>query len=1004
MYRPPGPHYIPALREWNEDFLKEIPHGLGHEVDSFAESFIGEPILNLDADIISPFLASADDTQSERIRMFCSNSKTLRSLTQPSTLVQSQGHPHSLGSPYKRIAFITNGDKAGRVHKTTNVHTAEGLYNALSPPRFSARKAQANLEEGQSNTTTDMDRRCIYIRDLDPSIICALAATASKLQIPVLQRLITGHLESISSIAVTISDIPTPYFSMEFHLPYYVLVKPPRKPSDERGLRSVEDLYFSESNSQYLCEAEISGSLSGYNERVWTLHCFIDSYYEDQVGTGEEQHEDEYPERFLAKSQTLTPREYFLILLNYHIRYIRHRWTEVLNGIIPKLEKKVDEMNMSMCNITTRSHNMYSKPDSAFWDKLRKKLFEWDCQYLRERLAWSDRAKVLLQKIIQRLENLISAYEEFAGGDIDYFLDYEPAGTDSHSRRSSIIALQREFQLVRKQLELLRFSRKQVDAIAERLKQQLANCQDTNHIQIRDRLETKADGIKRLTWSMHFFGSFQVAAVILERLGGTMVKRDIIFFLLTLVVIILMYVGIKVTEILEQSDRPWFAKPGVEQVLVEQLRESTSVIGRYALKLKNKLSVLNTPQRATTLNLAGNFGYLRRLSHNSNLTLGQAVILLMYPAIFGNLIVALAMFTSIRIPIILLVSFMACIGTASVLGSRPHLIQKIMRKWKSQWEACPVETCPCHVEEHLFLFPDAWHRHMTAEHGPGILDRADLTELTAISTSNAGTKVPNAPCEPQQEGEPHNPANTATIQSQPRSPENRSDESQALDSLDLCVPDHRKGVLHQWKTLEFQRTWTDEDFYKELAIAYYPDKIDIRTPIRSWLSFTHLSRIRLTKFHLIHDHSTNTRKAMCFQDDVTTSQPGHILTYDVSQRLLAECVKQAQMQQISPTESLRTRRSSDDIFVAHMKGLTRDKHPIPTPGYQGWALEFVHSFNVPKLRLQFLIALAIWSVAGLASGMALGSVDSGFMVLGTGLSISQLVVAFLVFVVPPPRM
>ncbi|KAI0448904.1 hypothetical protein F5B21DRAFT_79455 [Xylaria acuta] len=121
------------------------------------------------------------------------------------------------------------------------------------------------------------------------------------------------------------------------------------------------------------------------------------------------------------------------------------------------------------------------------------------------------------------------------------------------------------------------------------------------------------------------------------------------------------------------------------------------------------------------------------------------------------------------------------------------------------------------------------------------------------------------------------------------------------------------------------------------------------------------------------------------------------------QRYLADQVRIAWQKQAANQDSLDIQGTIVSLAVGHLTAFARRKQPLPRLGYEGNALEFVESLNKRKLCLQLIIAVAVSIVAGAAVGSRSGSTERAFAVIGLGVSLSQLLVAMLTFLIPPPH-
>lgn len=151
-----------------------------------------------------------------------------------------------------------------------------------------------------------------------------------------------------------------------------------------------------------------------------------------------------------------------------------------------------------------------------------------------------------------------------------------------------------------------------------------------------------------------------------------------------------------------------------------------------------------------------------------------------------------------------------------------------------------------------------------------------------------------------------------------------------------------------------------------------------------------------SQFYLIKGHLHNGNKALCGGTQSLKNIPD-ILLERSTQRLLAQGVQKARTSQ-----GVLAANVGHPLFVRYIQSIVRNKQPVPWFGYEGIALEFVQSWNLKKIAVQLIVALLVFFCAGLITGFTTGSVDRGFLVGGLGIALSQLLVAVLVFAIPPP--
>lgn len=224
----------------------------------------------------------------------------------------------------------------GEARRHENPLTATGLFRALQEPQF------------DHKSLPDAARRLIYITDLDPTCIQALAATASVYQARVLRSAIYQYLQFRTSIAVNISATGFLAFQLDLHLPFFILKKSAPLETYQGGAsvrprRQWIDLSFLkldkfQSNSPKpmevwgIQEAQITCVVAGSDQWRWVGYGFVDAeidgiladsadedLFHDQIAAGELE----------ARFPIWTPREYWLCIFKIRSEYVRNQWDYV---------------------------------------------------------------------------------------------------------------------------------------------------------------------------------------------------------------------------------------------------------------------------------------------------------------------------------------------------------------------------------------------------------------------------------------------------------------------------------------------------------------------------------------------------------------------------------------------------------------------------------------------------------------------------------------------------
>lgn len=233
----------------------------------------------------------------------------------------------------------------GNARQYENPLTATGLFWALAEPRFN----HGNL--------SDAARRLIYVMDLDPACIHALAATVHCHQAPALRNAIYKHLAFQSSIEVSIPSAGFLNFQLELHLPLFLLrsSRPPESDIkvNSKPRRQWTDLSFLNFDTPKLqlqmpgevwgmYEAEISYVVTGSDDSRWIGYAFMDTGLDDLLT---ELSEDALSFDWVAageidaKHPLWRPRDHWVRVFDIRIEQVRKEW----DYLIYKLEPAVNQ-------------------------------------------------------------------------------------------------------------------------------------------------------------------------------------------------------------------------------------------------------------------------------------------------------------------------------------------------------------------------------------------------------------------------------------------------------------------------------------------------------------------------------------------------------------------------------------------------------------------------------------------------------------------------------------
>jgi hypothetical protein len=224
-------------------------------------------------------------------------------------------------------------DGSGATWPCENLLTATGLHRVLSNQRFGHEQLP------------DAARRLIYISDLDPACIYALATTTEAYQWKGLRNAICKYVTFQASIEVKIPTAGFLTFQLDLHIPFVILSKCP-PPHASNGMIKAKpprrwiDLSFLnfdglESRAQDstevwgMQEAQVSCVINGTDDWRWVGYGFVDSEVDgilaecfeedlvlDQIAGGE----------LCARFPLRQPRSYWVKIFELRIASIGKQW------------------------------------------------------------------------------------------------------------------------------------------------------------------------------------------------------------------------------------------------------------------------------------------------------------------------------------------------------------------------------------------------------------------------------------------------------------------------------------------------------------------------------------------------------------------------------------------------------------------------------------------------------------------------------------------------------
>jgi hypothetical protein len=318
--------------------------------------------MNADGDFLDIFFRDSDKTASlcevEVLADFCRG----MSLEEVVSCLGTAGHRRAVWLDDRENNPDLEG--SGDARQYGNPLTASGLYQSLKKLRFNGEKLP------------DAARRLIYITNLDPACIYALAATASWHQALVLRNAIYKHLAFQTSIAVNFPSDGFLTFQLDLHIPFFLLRKSPPPPPDEsvgkvntQPRRRWTDLSFltidtpdspdKEPKEVWgMYEAQISCVVTGSDDFEWVGYGFFDTEIDgdlDEPSLNEPPPDEPFKDslnfdpisdRVLDANIPISrPRDYWLKVFEIRIEQARKEWDYVIYKVELSVNKYVRGQN-----------------------------------------------------------------------------------------------------------------------------------------------------------------------------------------------------------------------------------------------------------------------------------------------------------------------------------------------------------------------------------------------------------------------------------------------------------------------------------------------------------------------------------------------------------------------------------------------------------------------------------------------------------------------------------
>ncbi|KXH29828.1 hypothetical protein CSAL01_09977 [Colletotrichum salicis] len=246
----------------------------------------------------------------------------------------------------------------------------------------------------------------LSIPEFSPRLDYELPVFKNILDETILKRICEGNFETPTFYVAHVNEQIDGGFTLEFHLAYPVWTRDPSPRRDQRvtgdglPLRKSTDLSFLPGAQKsdrithgfdYLHEAQTSICVTGWDTSQWTAIRLTDSYFEDDSDPNKEYLlpfyvADPYPDQDMTSCEldaisiaNLTadnvsvtdPREYFLLVVKFHVVRITEHWTNVLFKLKDMIEEYLSSPHIPLVrresSLGTMRGESYAIEASEVW-------------------------------------------------------------------------------------------------------------------------------------------------------------------------------------------------------------------------------------------------------------------------------------------------------------------------------------------------------------------------------------------------------------------------------------------------------------------------------------------------------------------------------------------------------------------------------------------------------------------------------------------------------------
>ncbi|KAF2467473.1 uncharacterized protein BDR25DRAFT_344857 [Lindgomyces ingoldianus] len=234
------------------------------------------------------------------------------------------------------------------------------------------------------------ERRTLYVSHMTSSCAMAIIGTAPTRSIPILRKFLHNHLLSRTQFRISLSGT----YTIEFHIPYFALREGPpsldnrRKGEDDFQAHKLLPLPRPGDEEAYYYEAQTSFLLTGIDERLYSVICFVDTFFES------EQSRDSYLDTtspldapsggsLWLQYPVWNPRQYALAVQSHRIFQAREEWTALINCFVERLKYYERLYKLPDDPMLTRTSELTEAESTIrlFRDQLISTIRAWDEYY-----------------------------------------------------------------------------------------------------------------------------------------------------------------------------------------------------------------------------------------------------------------------------------------------------------------------------------------------------------------------------------------------------------------------------------------------------------------------------------------------------------------------------------------------------------------------------------------------------------------------------------------------